>query len=294
MRVRHRRLHGAGVFRRVFQDRGRRRGDPLPHLWARRVRKALALGLALAAVSARADVYYMVDGDRITGKTLSEAQGLFKVDTPYGRVAIPKGRVAKIVHENGREEVLDSSATPRLAKRAGPTAPSVRLVVVVSGGAFWQAWSAKGGAPADTSLRLQVSLDEDPVAAYTDAKTDPEIPGATANSFSFAPGDVVPTGGGGASLQPAEARPGRITLKIDLPVEKAGERRLRFAYQANDGSTDSPAWRDLVDTMIHVVLSADKPNVVEIHQDRGRMEFSGFGRKKMKNVETFRIEARPI
>jgi hypothetical protein len=253
----------------------------------------MALGLALAAISARADVYHMTDGDRITGKTLSQAQGFYKVDTPYGRVSIPKGRIAKIVHDDGREEILDAAAA-RPARVEPPPASPVPLMLVISGATFWQAWSAKDGAPVDASLRLELSLDEDPVATYTDSKLDPELPGATANSFSFSANDVTLAGAEGVTVQPPETRPGRITLKIDLPSTTTGEKRLRFAYQTNEGSPESPAWRDLVDTLIHVELKPEAPNIIEIRQDRGRMEFSGLGRKKMKNVESFRIEAKPI
>jgi hypothetical protein len=257
----------------------------------------LAACLVLFAAWAGADVYYMSDGDRITGKTLSQASGFYKVDTPYGRVAIPKGRVAKIVHDDGREELLGLPAAPPPAERA---APAVHLVLTISGAAFYQAWDPKEGVPADPSLRLQVSLDEEAVASYVDGKTDPEIPGAVVNSFSFGPADVTLAAGQGASLANPEARPGHITLKIDLPAGTAGERRLRLTYQGNEGTADSPAWRDMVDTLIHVDLRHETPTIVEIRQNLGRMEFSGsglfsaMGHKKMKNVDTFRIEARSI
>jgi hypothetical protein len=255
------------------------------------VKTWLAACLVLTAAWARADVYYMTDGDRISGKTLSQASGFYKVDTPYGRVAIPKGRVAKIVHDDGREEVLGLPAAPPPLE---PAPAKVRLVLTISGATFFQAWNPKDGVPADPSLRLEVSLDEEAVASYTDSRTDPEIPGAVVNSFSFGPEDVTLVAGPGATLDRPETRPGRVTLKIDLPAGTAGERRLRFAYQANDGSAESPAWRDLVDTLIHVDLKTDAPTIVEIRQDRGNMEFSGLMHKKMKNVETFRIEAKSI
>ena len=249
---------------------------------------ALAV-FVLAPSTVGADVYVMTDGDRLTGKTLSLAAGFFKVDTPYGRVAIPKGRVAKLIHDDGREEVFGAVPAPR-TEPAQPVTGPVHLVVVVTGASFWQAW--REGEVSDPSLRLQISLDEDPVATYIDAKTDPEIAGATVNSFSFEASDVVATPGPGAHLEIPETRPGRITLKIDLPADTAGERRFRFAYQANGGSAAAPAWRDLIDSLIHVNLKAETPSIVEIKQNQGRMEFSGFGKKKMKNVETFLIEAR--
>jgi hypothetical protein len=257
---------------------------------ARDVRGAFALlALLLAASEGRADVYIMTDGDRITGKTLSEASGFYKVDTPYGRIAVPRGRVARVIHDNGHEEIVNAVAAARPTPAAANSG-GVRLLVVVTGASFWQAW--REGEVGDPSLRLQISLDEGPIASYVDSKTDPEISGATVNSFSFAPGDTVFSPGPGVRGEPPETRPGRITLKMDLPAEMAGERRFRLAYQSNDGPAASPAWRDLVDSLIHVTLKTETPSIVEIKQSQGKMEFSGFGKKKMKGVETFLIEAK--
>ena len=248
----------------------------------------LALLLGPMVLSDRADTYFMTDGDRVSGKTLSEAAGFYKVDTPYGRVAIPKGRVARIVRDDGRVDVLSAPVVEPTPLEGG----SVHLVVVITGATFWQAWSAKDAPPADPSLRLELSLDEESIAAFVDSKTDPDIPGAIVNAFSFAPGDVALQPGSRARLEAPDVRPGRITLKADLLPEAAGERTFRFAYQANDGTAASPAWRNLVETAIHLKLGSAAPTIVEVHQDRGGMEFSGLFRKKMKNVETFRIEVK--
>jgi hypothetical protein len=267
----------------------------MPDLRARHVRpEAAALGLlaalALGPGAARADVYYMTDGDRVTGKTLSQAAGFYKVDTPYGRVAIPKGRVARIVHDDGREELLNGPVVP--SRPQAPAAGPVHVVVVVTGATFWQAWNEKDGVPADPSLRLQLTLDEKGLASYVDGKTDPDIPGATVNAFSFAAGDVRVEAGEHVRAEAPDVRPGRITLKLDLPLEAAGDHSFRLVYQTNDGTGPSPAWRDLAGTDIHVSLKAEASSVVEIHQDRGGMEYSGLFHKKMKNVESFRIEAK--
>jgi hypothetical protein len=257
---------------------------------------ALVVGLLAASASLRGDIYYLVDGDRLTGKTISEAGGSYKIQTPYGRVAIPRGKVAKIVRDDGHEDVVNALPSPSPSPTPAPAAPGVRLVLVITGDSFWQAWSPQKDAATalDPTLRLQLSLDEEAVAIYTDSKVDPEIEGAVVNSFSFAPGDTATTAVPGVATAPAETRPGRITLKLELPAEKAGEHALRLAYQVNEASPESPGWHDVAETSVHVQLKPDVPNILEIHQDRGRMEFSGFGRKRMKNVETFRIEVHPL
>lgn len=255
---------------------------------------AILVGILGAVTSVRGDVYYLLDGDRLTGKTLSEAGGSYKVQTPYGRVTIPRGRVAKVVRDDGREDLVNALPTPSPSASPTPAAPTVRLLLVVTGDSFWQAWSPQKDVALDPTLRLQLSLDEERLATYTDAKVDPEIEGAVVNSFSFTSEDMATTAIAGVVMAPAETRPGRITLKLELPAEKAGEHALRLAYQSNEGDAGAPGWRDVAETSVHLQLKPDAPTILEIHQDRGRMEFSGFGRKRMKNVETFRIEVRPL
>lgn len=251
----------------------------------------LATLLTLFAGAARADVYYLQDGDRISGRTLSQVAGQYRVQTAYGRVTIPKGQITKIVRDDGSEEVVQAAApTPSAAPTPAPAA-AIHLVCVVTGASFWQAWSpAKDAATPDPTLRLAITADEELLAVYSDAQPDPDIPGALVNAFSFDPGHVKISAGEGVEALPPETQPGRISLRLELPARFAGDRRLRIAYQVNDGSAETPAWHDLVESAIHAELKTDATQVMRIHQDRGRMEFSGFGRKKMKNVETFRIE----
>lgn len=252
--------------------------------------KRLALLLLLLATPALADVYYLLDGDRISGKTVSKAGNQYRVQTAYGRVTLPRAKIQRIVKDDGSEEVVNAPPVLEKAQAPSPTPPPTRLVLIVTGASFWHAWAPAKDAPApDPTLRLDVSLDEESIATYVDGQVDPDIPGAIVNAFSFDTGiaiDAPPE----VTAQAPEARPGRISLKIDLPAERAGERRVRVAYQLNDGPKEAPAWRDVASSSIHATLEPDTPNFVRLRQDRGRMEFSGFGRKKMKNVETFRIE----
>ncbi len=241
--------------------------------------------LALLALPAAADVYHLSNGDRVTGKTVSKAGNQFRIQTPYGRLTIPKAKVHKIEKDDGTEEFLN---LPTGVPTPAPTPPPLRLVLIVTGASFWQAWPAKEAA-ADPTLRFQVSVDEEPLATYVDTQTDPDIPGAVVNAFSFEPGIAIDAPEAVTAHAP-ESRPGRISLRLDAPVERAGERRLRVAYQTNDAGKEEPVWRDVSAASIHVTLEPDTTNFVRLRQDRGRMEFSGLTRKRMKNVETFRIE----
>jgi hypothetical protein len=261
----------------------------MPDLRARHLRApACAAAVLAAALAARADTIVLLDGDRITGKSASQPGGMLRVTTAYGRLVIPKGRIEKIVHEDGREEVLNEPPPPPLPPPKEPE--PVHLVLAITGKTFWQAWDAKGGgAPADPSLRLEVRLDDDVVASYVDSSLDTgEIPKAVVNAFSFAPDVVAVTPGPGVRVQPPEVRPSRIQLELVLPPSQGGQHRLRLAYQANEGSKEAPSWRDLVESAVEIEIKAEGQTVVQVAQDRGTMEFS---QHHMKNVATFRIDA---
>jgi hypothetical protein len=243
------------------------------------------------------DLYYLLDGDRVSGQTLSKNARTFVVSTAYGRLTLPRTAVQRVVRADGTEEVL---AAPVLASPA-PHAPALAppstwtLTLVLSGQNFWQAWPPRtSGVRPD--LRLVVRLDDQDLASYVDRYLDPEdLPGATVNTFSFDPAHVAVAVASGVSAQAPEVRPGRVTLRLAVPISGAAEaRRLRLAYQAAatappDEAGDT-AWRDLTGT---TVALPERPEVqVEVAQQAGRMEYSGFRHKRMKNVDSFRLDAR--
>jgi hypothetical protein len=239
------------------------------------------------------DVYYLRNGDRVTGRTLTRGKRSFAIQTPFGRLNVPRARVAKVVHADGTEEVLQpvdaaEAAPPAVPVPAPAPPPSARLVLAITGKTFWQAWDARE-AGRDLTLRLELRLDEEPVVVYSDNEPDPdEIPGALVNAFAFAEGlTVAPVPG--VRVHPAEVRPGRIVLKLDLPAPGPVARRLRMAYQVNAGTAEEPAWRDVVSAATEVTLADGQPALVEAAQDRGRMEFAGFPRRRMRHVDTFAL-----
>jgi hypothetical protein len=254
---------------------------------ARRVLAALAVS-TLAWTAAAADVLLMRNGDRVSGHIVGETSRSIRIETPYGRLVVPRGAIERIQRQGKAEEVVSPPAPD--APPAARATRGVRLVLVVLGKTFWQAWDPKEP-PADPTLRFEVRVDEDPVVFYLDATTDPdEIPKALVNAFSFAPGQVLLKGAPGVDVAPPEVRAGRIVLKLDLPPARAGQRKVRLAYQANTGTVAAPVWRDLTEGSLTLALSAAVPRFVQVKQDPGRMEFSGFPRKRMKRVETFRLD----
>jgi hypothetical protein len=254
-----------------------------------RVLAAVALAALGWAVPASAtDVLVMRNGDRISGRIVGETSRSIRIETPYGRLVIARGTIAKIQRQGQREEVLNPPA-PDSPQAALPTR-GVRLVLVVLGKTFWQAWDPKEP-PADPTLRFEVRVDEEPVVFYLDGTTDPdEIPKVLVNAFSFAAEDVAMKAAPGVEVAPPEVRAGRIVLKLDLPLARAGQRKVRIAYQGNTGTATAPVWRDLTEGSLTLALSAATPSFVQVRQDPGRMEFAGFPRRRMKRVETFRLD----
>jgi hypothetical protein len=251
------------------------------------------LGLLVGcATSAGAELVVLKDGDQVHGKLVVRGTQRLRLQTAYGLLIIPLDKIGKIVRDDGSVEELgghDAAAPP--AAPAAPPPPAVKLGIIITGKTFWQAWDPKSGVPKDPSLRLEVRLDEKPVATYVDTQIDEgEIAGAVVNAFSFQPAAMTALAGNGARVLLPETRPGRILLEIELSADAAGERKLDLAYQSNEGTKGDPAWRDLAATSLVVTLTRETPLFVKVEQDPGDMDFH---KKQMRNVETFRIAARP-
>jgi hypothetical protein len=247
----------------------------------------LLLALATPGARAEADVVFLTNGDKISGKIMNASNKRnYALLTAFGRLNIPRAKIWKIEKSDGSEEVLNPPGAAAL--------PTARLILVIMGSTFWQAWDPRDAAGMDPSLRFEVRLDEETVASYVDAKQDPdEIPKAVVNSFSFTPGDVALEPAAGVQLPLPETRPGRIVLKVDVPVPPPGSHRLRVAYQVNGGTGAEPAWKDVSTSESTVELTADKPTFLQVKQDRGKMEFGGFPRRKMKLADTFKLTVQP-
>jgi hypothetical protein len=233
--------------------------------------RAVLLGalLLLAPAPSGAEVVWLRNGDRLTGTIVSETKTSLRLKLPFATVMIPKSRIER----------------PSPRPLAAPPRPN--LVLAVTGASFWQAWDRKD-APADPTLRLQVRIDEQPVATWVDATLDPEdLPGAVVNTFAFTSGDEAGVAAPGVLLVPPEVQPGRVVLRIGAPAVAGADRHVRVSYQVNEGSDATPAWRELAAAATTATLRADGPTVLQLRQDRGRMEFA---KKRMRDVDTFRIE----
>jgi hypothetical protein len=254
----------------------------------------LVLCLLLAGLGparAGAEVVWLRNGDRLTGTIVSETAKSVRLKLPFATLLIPKSRIERLVRADGKEEVLHAAApVGTVAAPAPPAVPMARLVLVVTGASFWQAWDRKEP-PADPSLRLQVRLDEEPVATWVDSTLDPEdLPGALVNTFAFTTGDEAGVAAPGVLLSPPEVQPGRVVLRASVPRAAGPGRHVRVSYQVNEGSEGTPVWRDLATATAVAAISAAEPTLLQVRQDRGLMSYT---KKRMRDVETFRIEIGP-
>jgi hypothetical protein len=256
-------------------------------------RTAALAGLLLLAGTASAEVVWLRDGDRLTGKIVAETKRSVRLRTPYGQLLIPKSRIERLVRADGKEEVFGAPSPGPSPSPVVPAVPAARLVLVITGASFWHAWDRRE-APADPTLRLELRLDEEPIASWTDQHLDPEdLRGAVVNTFAFDAGDASGQAAADVRLGAPEVQPGRVRLRLEAPGWTGRDRRLGVAYQTNDGTAEKPSWRDAAFAAEAVTLPADGPAVIQVRQDRGRMEYTGFPRKRMRHVETFLIDLAP-
>jgi hypothetical protein len=242
---------------------------------------AAVVALVLLSGYVAADTVQLKEGDRITGRVSAAGKKKFRVTTPFGALLIPVERIEKIVYDDGREEVFLTQPAPPAWKVEVP----VRVVLVVTGDSFWQAWDPRE-APADPTLRLLVSLDDQPAAAYVDPQLDRDLRGAVVNTFAFEPEQTGRTTWDDARALPPETKPGEVHLALELGVSRVGHHRLTLSYQWNAGSKDAPGWRELVNAGLDVDLALGTPLTVRVAQSRREMSF----KKKMRKTETFHLD----
>jgi hypothetical protein len=250
-----------------------------------------ALVLLFGAASLGADVVVLTNGDRVTGRVVGRITRRVRLQTPYGVLVVPADKVERILRDDGSVEVMNAPPAPA-PPPPPPPPPPPSLRIGVSGNAFWHAWDPKA-APLDPSLRLQVWIDGTVAATYTDVNLDPEdLPQAVVNSFVFSPEQLLVSSADAVVASSPERFLDDVRLRIALPAELAGRRRLRLAYQVNDGSYTRPAWRDVVEATGEVALAPGWVSRVRVTQERGEMEYA---RRRMRGVETFlaTLEAEP-
>jgi hypothetical protein len=249
-----------------------------------RTRAATPVLLFLAATAVRADTVHLKNGDQVSGKVAAGPK-VYRVQTPYGRLLVPKDQIELIIYDDGHAESPAEAARPAASTKASPW----RLELVVRGDSFWRAWDPRE-APVDPALRLLVAVDGMPVASYTDRQLDSDIAGAVVNTFAFNPSATSRTLWNDTSAAPPEAAPGRVTLRLELPAQVPGPRTLILKYQTNLGKAEEPIWTDLAEAELVFESAEGAPSTIHVDQSRGTMSFGGVLRKKkMRATETFTV-----
>ncbi len=228
------------------------------------------------------------------------------LETPYGSLKIPKNDILRIEYKEG-ETSKAAEKKPAAKKKPSPprrrrrkkkadlsdlstTRPAISMDI--RGRSFWYAFVSPTESPADVSIRLRIFLGEKEAAMLLDTKPDTVDGNTYYNSFTFSPTDskVIRTGSG-FDCEVSEAEDGRVALRLQLPEDQsAGQYLIRMLYQINEGDRQFPRWIDAVSRAFTVEIMPGKESQVTLEQDASGLDYSGFFRKTMKNVESFRLE----
>ncbi len=264
-----------------------------------------AVGLSLICAGAAAEIIHFKNGDVLHGTVVDANVRRITLETAYGKLTIPKNDVQRIEYEGGEPDKTPDKAAdetpstgeskPAEAKPKAdlPTVGASRSTVSldIRGRAFWYAFESPPDSPADLSIRLRIFIAEDDAVSLLDSKPDTFDSNTYYNSFTFSPTDsqVVRTAEG-YSCEVREAEDGHVVLTLALPEnQRGGQLLVRMLYQINEGSRSIPRWIDAVSRSFSVQIEPGKDSYIVLEQDASGLDYTGFFRKTMKNIETFRL-----
>jgi hypothetical protein len=257
------------------------------------------------ASAAFAEVIYLNNGDVLHGTVIGASERAVTLQTPYGNLVIPKTEIRRIDYE-GAEPQPSPEATPpppspddatsrTTATMDRPVAGQASITLDVRGDSFWYAFTGSTDKPADARLRLRLFIAGEEAAVLADDKHDTEDGATKYNSFTFAPEDtqIVSTSEGYTchveEVMDDEGREG-VLLLLGVPQASADQRvLLRMVYQVNEGSLEFPRWTNALSRSFPVPLEGGKETLLVLQQDASGLEFTGFFRRTMKNLESFQI-----
>jgi hypothetical protein len=246
-----------------------------------------------ASALAPAEVVHLNNGDVLHGVLVAANNKVVTLETPHGKLVIPKKDIQRIDYEGAR--ATGSEASGDVPSNAAPVAPiaSDRGVISLhlSGRSFWYAFESGSDNATDTRVRLSLYIGNVRACTFDDEKPD-TVDGATLyNSFTFSPTDalLIDTRDG-FQCSVLEAEKGDVSLRIDLPSSASSERQLiRMLYEVNRGDRSFERWVDVVSRSFSVEVGAGREAVVRVRQDASALEYTGFFKKSMKNLELFQI-----
>ena len=258
------------------------------------MRSASWVVLILAASAlAPAEVVYLNNGDVLHGVLVAANNKVVTLETPYGKLVIPKKDIQRIDYAGAR--ATGSEASGNAQPNAAPVAPiaSDRGVISLhlSGRSFWYAFESGSDNATDTRIRLRIYIGSAPACTFEDEKAD-TVDGATLyNSFTFSPTDALLVETlDGYQCSVLEAEEGDVSLRLDLPDSMSSDRHIvRMVYEVNDGDRSFERWEQVVSRAFSVEVGAGREAVVMVQQDASALEYSGFFKKSMRNLELFQL-----
>jgi hypothetical protein len=256
------------------------------------------LATILVAALATGEIVYLTNGDVVHGTLVAANNDEVTLKTPFGQLVIPKKEIERIDYQT-----TEAKPEPGAAKETPPAAAPPRLVangnrgavsLEIGGRSFWYAFDSPADAPADPSIRFRLYVGDARACTFVDEKPD-TVDGTTLyNSFTFSPTDsqlLETLEGYECSVQKAES--GVVQLKVGLPPEAStGRQVLRMLYQVNEGDRSSPRWTDVVSRTFSIDVAPGKEALVVLEQNADALEYTGFFKKRMKNLELFRLDVR--
>ncbi len=261
----------------------------------------LILAATLTAASAAAEIVHLNNGDVIHGTLVAANNNQVTLKTPYGELVIPKKDIARIDY--------DESLTPPGSRGPGgstPSAPSpgadvpkaqgraperASITLEIGGRSFWYAFDSPPGLSVDPSLRLRMYVGSDRACTFVDEKPD-TVDGVTLyNSFTFSPTDSrILESLEGYDCKVEKAQGGAVVLRLTLPPRaSSGVQSVRMLYEVNEGTQSTPRWIDAVARSFSIEVAPGREAVAVLEQNADALEYSGFFKKAMKNVELFKM-----
>jgi hypothetical protein len=246
---------------------------------------------------AAAEVVFLTNGDVIHGAIVAANNDSVTLETPYGKLSIPKSDIERIDYQDGGEpaeegEVASERPRSNIERwRSRVPSGSSQISLQISGRSFWYAFDSPAERPADTRIRMSLFVDNSPACTFLDERPDTVDGNTLYNSFTFSPTDsqVLETADG-FDCRIDEAEDGEVVLRLVMPNEVAdGQVNVRMLYEINHGDRTLPSWVDAVSRSFNVEASPGRDTRVRLEQDSTALEYSGLFKKTMKNVELFQL-----
>jgi len=266
----------------------------------------VASGLLWFAPVALAEVIYLHNGDVLHGSVIGASEEAVTLETPYGNLVIPKVDIRRIDYQGADPSVTEpetagpapnteDTSPPASVSRDVPAGGGATIALDVRGDSFWYAFPGTVDQPADARIRLRLFVAGDEAAVLLDDKHDTVDGDTKYNSFTFAPEDtqvIATTEGYRCRVEKIAGPdgPDGILVLLDVPRAAAEQRvLLRMMYQVNEGSLEFPRWTNVLTRSFPVPLEPGRQTLLVLQQDATGLDFTGFFRKTMKNVESFQI-----